>query len=168
MRLIPKPKRRLMKPIELAGKWLDFSTDGMSLVCGFDEDYVMTSHDSFEIESLDLHDHGCQGWRDTPTSELHTSFEVDEWAGVNDAMKKWKSQTQMWSQYLSARINAVTLSMRSITESVYTRTTLILLNLASRLSNQLGKMPSWELRKLRPGWESWRPKGDSNFIKRSS
>ena len=78
MRLITKPKKRLMKPIELAGKWLDFSTDGMSLVCGFDEDYVMTSHDSFEIESLDLHDHGCQGWRDTPTSELNTSFEVDD------------------------------------------------------------------------------------------
>ena len=78
MRLIPKPVKRLMKPIELAGKWLDFVYDGMSLICGFDEDYVMTSHDSFEIESLDLHDHGCQGWRDTPTSELHTSFEVDD------------------------------------------------------------------------------------------
>ena len=78
MRIITKPTKRLMKPIELAGKWLDFVYDGMSLVCGFDEDYVMTSHDSFEIESLDLHDHGCQGWRNTPTSELHTSFEVDE------------------------------------------------------------------------------------------
>jgi len=78
MRLITKPKKRLMKPIELANKWLDFSTDGMSLVCGFDDGGVTTSHESFEIESLDLHDHGCQGWRDTPTSELNTSFEVDE------------------------------------------------------------------------------------------
>ena len=78
MRIITKPKKRLMKPIELANKWLDFSTDGMSLVCGFDDGGVTTSHDSFEIESLDLHDHGCQGWRDTPTSELNTSFEVDE------------------------------------------------------------------------------------------
>jgi hypothetical protein len=78
MRLIPKPKRRLMKPIELAGRWLDFGSDGMSLVCGFDDGGVTTTHESFEIESLDLHDHGCQGWRDTPTSELNTSFEVDE------------------------------------------------------------------------------------------
>jgi len=78
MRIIPKPAKRLMKPIELAGKWLDFGDDGMSIVCGFDDGGVTTSHDSFEIESLDLHDHGCQGWRDTPTSELNTSIEVDE------------------------------------------------------------------------------------------
>ena len=78
MRIIPKPTKRLMKPIELAGKWLDFVYDGMSLICGFDEDCVMTSHDSFNIEELNCNAHGCQGWRDTPTSELNTSFEVDE------------------------------------------------------------------------------------------
>jgi len=78
MRLITKPKKRLMKPIELANKWLDFSTDGMSLVCGFDDGGVTTSHDSFNIEELNCNAHGCQGWRDTPTSELNTSFEVDE------------------------------------------------------------------------------------------
>ena len=76
MRLIPKPVKRLMKPIELAGRWLDFGSDGMSIVCGFDDGAVCSSHDSFEIESLDIHDHGCIGWRDTPTSELNTSFEV--------------------------------------------------------------------------------------------
>ena len=78
MRLIPKPTKRLMKPIELAGRWLDFSTDGMSLVCGFDDGEVTTSHDSFEVEKLNRHHYGCIGWRDTPTSELNTSFEVDE------------------------------------------------------------------------------------------
>ena len=78
MRLITKPTKRLMKPIELAGKWLDFVYDGMALICGFDEDFVMTSHDSFNIEELNCNAHGCQGWRDTPTSELNTSFEVDE------------------------------------------------------------------------------------------
>jgi hypothetical protein len=78
MRLIPKPKRRLMKPIELAGKWLDFGDEGMSLMCGFGDDSIETSHDSFEVEAMNCHNHGCQGWRDTPTSELNTSFEVDE------------------------------------------------------------------------------------------
>ena len=76
MRPLPKLVKRLIKPIELAGRWLDFGDDGMALICGFDEDCVMTSHDSFEIEALNCHAHGCQGWRDTPTSELNTSFEV--------------------------------------------------------------------------------------------
>ena len=78
MRLIPKPTKRLMKPIELAGRWLDFGSDGMSIVCGFDDGAVCSSHDSFDVADLDIHDHGCIGWRDTPTSELNTSFEVDE------------------------------------------------------------------------------------------
>jgi len=79
MRIIPKPTKRLMKPIELCGKWLDFGDDGLCLVCGFGgDDDVHTSHDAFDIVALNCHAHGCQGWRDTPTSELNTSFEVDE------------------------------------------------------------------------------------------
>jgi hypothetical protein len=79
MRLIPKPKKRLMKPIELCGKWLDFGEDGLCLVCGFGgDDDVYTSHDAFDIVALNCHAHGCIGWRDTPTSELNTSFEVEE------------------------------------------------------------------------------------------
>jgi len=78
MRLITKPTQRLMKPIELAGKWLDFGNDGMALIVGVDDNCVMTHSEMFGIESLNCHDYGCQGWRDTPTSELNTSFEVDE------------------------------------------------------------------------------------------
>jgi len=78
MRLIPKPTKRLMKPIELANKWLDFGDDGMAMIVGFDHDRVMMHSDMFSVEELNCHDYGCQGWRDTPTSELNTSFEVDE------------------------------------------------------------------------------------------
>jgi hypothetical protein len=77
MRLIPKPKR-IMKHIELCGRWLDFGDDGMNLIIGYDEELIFTRDDSFDLDSLNCHDHGCQGWRDTPTSELNTSFEVDD------------------------------------------------------------------------------------------
>ena len=78
MRLITKPTKRLMKHIELAGRWLDFGDDGMNLIIGYDEELIFTRDDAFEVEALNCHDHGCQGWRDTPTSELNTSFEMDE------------------------------------------------------------------------------------------
>ena len=78
IRIITKPTKRLMKPIELAGRWLDFGDDGMALICVFDHSCVMTHSDMFRIEELNCHAHGCQGWRDTPTSELNTSFEVDD------------------------------------------------------------------------------------------
>ena len=78
MRLITKPTKRLMKPIELGGRWLDFGDDGVSLVIGYDDDYVYTRDHTFAIRNLNHNDDDCQGWRDTPTSELHTSFEVDE------------------------------------------------------------------------------------------
>jgi len=78
MRLIPKKTKRLMKPIELAGKWLDFGDDGMALIIGVDYNCVMTHSDTCGIESLNCNAHNCQGWRDTPTSKINTSFEVDE------------------------------------------------------------------------------------------
>jgi hypothetical protein len=77
MRLIPKPKRRLMKPIELAGKWLDFAEEGMTTVIEFDNKFVFSRENKYYIQAL-KDSPNCQGWRDTPTSELHTSFEVDE------------------------------------------------------------------------------------------
>jgi len=78
MRLIPKPKKRLMKPIEIVGWWLDFGDDRVSLIIDCDDTFVMTRSDTFRVEELNCHAHGCQGWRDTPTSELNTSFEVGE------------------------------------------------------------------------------------------
>ena len=78
MRLITKPKKRIMKPIELAGRWLDFGDDGMALIIGVDYNCVMTHSDTCGIESLNCNAHNCQGWRDTPTSKINTSFEVDE------------------------------------------------------------------------------------------
>ena len=80
MRLIPELTKRLMAPMELCGKWLDFGgAEGISLVTGCANDGdIHTSHDAFSIDDLNCHNHGCQGWRDTPDGELHTSFEVEQ------------------------------------------------------------------------------------------
>ena len=77
MRLITKPKKRLMKPIELWGKLLDFAEKGMTTVIEFDNKFVFSRENKYSIQALE-DSPNCQGWRDTPTSELNTSFEVDE------------------------------------------------------------------------------------------
>ena len=77
MRLMPKTVMRLMKPIELWGKLLDFAEEGMTTVIEFDNKFVFSRENKYSIQALE-ESHNCQGWRDTPTSKLNTSFEVDE------------------------------------------------------------------------------------------
>ena len=69
-----KPKRRLVTPMELLGKFVHFSTGTTSLAVSADKTRIHTVTNTFKVERiLEV----AVGYSDTPTSELK-SFWVEE------------------------------------------------------------------------------------------
>ena len=70
-----EPKRRLMKPVELAGKWVHVSEDKEIIsVLAFTESKVTLLYGEYDIEELKKNG---DSWCDTPDGEFSSDFTIE-------------------------------------------------------------------------------------------